>query len=102
MPLKLKIQLSHPRFEACVRRRSQDEGLGAVALSPTAFASLSTAVREASALPLPVLYEPWTFNDVAGNQLVSPVLQKIDESPFVVADITDLNLNVIYKIGRRH
>ena len=48
---------------------------------------------------LPVLYEPWIFNDIAGNQLASPILQKIDESPFVVADITYLNLNVVYEIG---
>ena len=65
----------------------------------TLAAGIMDAVRKANALPLPVLYEPWTFNDIAGNQLVSPILQKIDESPFVVADITYLNLNVIYEIG---
>ncbi len=62
-------------------------------------AGIMDAVRKANALPLPVLYEPWPFNDIAGNQLVSPILEKIDESPFVVADITYLNLNVAYEIG---
>jgi hypothetical protein len=57
------------------------------------------AVRKANALPLPVLYEPWPFNDIAGNQVVSPILEKIDESPFVIADITYLNLNVVYEVG---
>ena len=57
------------------------------------------AVRRANALPLPILYEPWPFNDIAGYQLVSPILEKIDESPFVVADISYLNLNVVYEIG---
>jgi hypothetical protein len=57
------------------------------------------AVRLANALPLPVIYEPWQFNDVAGNPLVSPILEKIDDSPYVVADITYLNLNVVYEIG---
>ena len=57
------------------------------------------AVRRANALPLPVLYQPWSFNDVPGNPLVSPILERIDESPFVIADITYLNLNVVYEIG---
>jgi hypothetical protein len=62
-------------------------------------ATITLAVRMANALPIPVLYEPWQFNDVAGNPIVSPILEKIDESPFVVADITYLNLNVVYEIG---
>ena len=36
---------------------------------------------------------------VPGNPLVSPILERIDESPFVIADITYLNLNVVYEIG---
>jgi hypothetical protein len=57
------------------------------------------AVRRANALPLPVLYEPWQFNDVPGNPLVSPILEKIQDSPFAIADITYLNPNVVYEIG---
>ncbi|GAA0308840.1 hypothetical protein GCM10009087_18590 [Sphingomonas oligophenolica] len=57
------------------------------------------AVRRANAKPLPVQFEPWEFNDVPGTPLISPILEKIDESAFVVADITYLNLNVIYEIG---
>src|SRR5712691_10753433 len=57
------------------------------------------AISKANARPLPVLYEPWIFNDVAGGPLLSPILEKIDDSPFVVADITYLNLNVVYEIG---
>jgi hypothetical protein len=49
--------------------------------------------------PLPIIYEPWVFNDVAGGPLISPILAKIDDSPFVIADITYLNLNVVYEIG---
>jgi len=62
-------------------------------------AGIMDAARKANALPLPIRYEPWEFNDVAGQQLVSPILEKIDESPFIVADITYLNLNVVYEIG---
>lgn len=57
-------------------------------------------IRRANAVPsLPVRYEPWVFNDIAGAPLVSPILSKIDESPFVVADITYLNVNVVYEVG---
>ena len=57
------------------------------------------SVRKANARPLPVRYEPWPFNDAVGTPVVSPILEKIDESPFVVGDITYLNLNVVYEIG---
>src|SRR5580692_3480999 len=62
-------------------------------------AGIMDAARKANALPLPVRYEPWPFNDIAGNPLVSPILEKIDDSPFVIADITYLNLNVVYEVG---
>ncbi|WP_291996181.1 hypothetical protein [Candidatus Accumulibacter sp. ACC012] len=44
-------------------------------------------------------YEPWEFNDTAGNLLISPVVDAIDQSCFIVADITYLNPNVVYEIG---
>lgn len=44
-------------------------------------------------------YAPWEFNDIAGNPLISPILEGIDSSKFVVADITYLNQNVVYEIG---
>lgn len=48
---------------------------------------------------MPVRYEPWLFNDVPGVAVVSPILEKIADSPFLVADITTLNLNVVYEVG---
>ena len=57
------------------------------------------SVRRANAKPIPVAYEPWAFNDVAGVPLISPILEKIDDSPFLIADVTFLNLNVIYEVG---
>ncbi len=44
-------------------------------------------------------YEPWIFNDIAGQPLVSPIIAGIDASKFVVADITYLNPNVVYEVG---
>ena len=43
--------------------------------------------------------EPWEFNDIAGNPVISPILDRIEESCFVIADITYLNPNVVYEIG---
>src|SRR6266478_3856794 len=60
---------------------------------------IMNAVRKANAKPIPISYEPWPFNDIAGNPLVSPILEKIDEAPFLIADTTYLNLNVVYEIG---
>ena len=40
------------------------------------------AVRKANARPLPVRYEPWQFNDVAGQPLVSPILRRLTSSRF--------------------
>lgn len=57
-------------------------------------------VRKANAIDAcPIRYEPWPFNDIAGKNLISPIIEGIDASPFVVADITYLNLNVVYEIG---
>lgn len=57
------------------------------------------AVRRANAQPIPYQYMPWPFNDVSGAHVVSPILENISDAPYVVADITYLNLNVVYEIG---
>lgn len=46
-----------------------------------------------------IQYTPWEFNDIAGNPLISPILDGIESSKYVVADITYLNPNVVYEIG---
>lgn len=59
-----------------------------------------TAVRRANGVDrCPTQYAPWEFNDISGNALVSPILSNIDASNFIVADITLLNMNVVYEIG---
>jgi len=57
------------------------------------------AVARANALPTPIHFEPWVFAGTPGSPLASPILSRIEESTLVVADITYLNLNVIYEIG---
>lgn len=67
---------------------------------PAVAGLILEGVRHANAVSAqPVRYEPWVFNDIAGNPLISPILAKIDEAPFVVADISYLNLNVVYEVG---
>jgi hypothetical protein len=76
---------------AFVAYSSRDEAVGDMILE---------GARHANAVPKqPVRFEPWVFNDIAGQTLISPILEKISESPFVIADITHLNLNVVYEIG---
>jgi len=79
--------------------------------TPTAFVAYSSRdARLAELIALGVAkanrkvgkriqYTPWEFNDIAGNPLISPILDGIDASKYVVADITYLNLNVVYEIG---
>jgi hypothetical protein len=88
--LKAGDRVMADREQVFVAYSSRDPAVATIVLD---------AARLANALPLPVIYQPWQFNDVAGNPLVSPILEKIDDSLFVVADITYLNLNVVYEIG---
>lgn len=46
-----------------------------------------------------IQYAPWEFNDIAGNPIISPIVEGIDSSKYVVADITYLNPNVVYEVG---
>ena len=57
------------------------------------------ATRKANSVPQPYRLEGWECNDIPGTPLISPILAQIEGSPFVVADITYLNLNVIYEVG---
>ncbi len=57
------------------------------------------AVARANAQSRSVRYTPWEMNDIAGHPLSSPILDGIESSAFIVADITQLNLNVVYEVG---
>ncbi len=79
-------------------------------MAPKAFVAYSSRMaalasmvvegtQRASAARKDVFFQPWEFNDIAGTPLISPIIEGIDESPFVVADVTFLNPNVVYEIG---
>jgi hypothetical protein len=75
---------------AFVAYPSQDEMLASI---------LREAISKANSKLRGLRFEPWEFNDVAGNPLISPIIERIEESTFIVADITYLNPNVIYEVG---
>lgn len=60
---------------------------------------LREGVAKATARTTAIHFEPWEFNDIAGAPLISPIIEKIDSASLVIADITYLNLNVVYEIG---
>jgi hypothetical protein len=60
---------------------------------------IGNAVHVANGKGDRVRYESWVYNDVPGNPLISPIIDRIEESAFIIADITTLNLNVVYEIG---
>ena len=60
---------------------------------------ISGAVSRANAKTKQIRYEPWESNDIAGTPLISPIVERIEESSFIVADVTYLNPNVVYEIG---
>lgn len=81
---------------------SQEKQIAFVAYAssdPNVALEIQAAVSRSNAQPTGVRFEPWTFNDVAGVELVSPIISRINESRFIVADITTLNKNVVYEIG---
>ena len=79
-----------PMPKAFVAYSGRDKQVGEVILA---------GVKSANAKAKQIQYEPWEFNDIGGKPLLLPIVSRIDESSFIVADITYLNLNVVYEIG---
>ena len=91
MYAKWVLSMNSSKPSAFVAYTSKDKELSEIILH---------GVRKANSVKAcPTRFEPWEYNDVAGKYLTSPILQGIDASPFVVADITYLNPNVVYEIG---
>jgi hypothetical protein len=81
-----------------------------MSLLPVAFVAYSSrdailaktigdAVYRANGASDRVRFESWVYNDIAGNPIISPILDRIEESAFIIADVTYLNQNVVYEIG---
>jgi hypothetical protein len=61
--------------------------------------TVTATVEKLKQLRPSLVLQPWEANDIAGRCLVDPILEKIQDADFVVADISQLNFNVIYEIG---
>ena len=83
--------MSASKPSAFVAYTGLDRGLSAIIFNGIGKANAVDAC--------PTWYEPWEYNDISGAHLTSPILGGIDASPFIVADITYLNSNVVYEIG---
>lgn len=66
---------------------------------PQLLGIMRSSIQKANATASLIRFDSWEFNDIPGTPLISPILEKIDDSSFIVADITFLNPNVVYEIG---
>jgi hypothetical protein len=60
---------------------------------------IAKGVGKANATNRAIRLAPWEFSDIAGVPITSPIIQGIDSSQYVVADVTYLNPNVVYEVG---
>lgn len=69
---------------------SNPEHIGEIIEQGCEIANKFSATRE---------IKTWRHNDIVGLDLVLPIVEAIEESEYVVADISSLNNNVVYEIG---
>jgi energy-coupling factor transporter ATP-binding protein EcfA2 len=60
---------------------------------------LEMAVEKANKATDIFTFQTWAENDIAGRPLIDPIQESIEESSFIIADISVLNFNVIFEIG---
>lgn len=48
---------------------------------------MRSAIDKANTTRGPIQFDSWEFNDIPGTPLISPILEKIDDSSFIVAYI---------------
>ena len=72
----------------------------AFASNPTRlYDTINAAISNANTSESQFHFHGWPANDIPGRPLAGPVQSGISNAAFVVADISTLNLNVIYEIG---
>ena len=60
---------------------------------------ISSAIAQINKTKETVYVAPWTQIDIFGHFISDEIFHKINTSDFLIADITELNLNVTYEIG---
>ncbi len=72
----------------------------AYASNPSDIGStIEEAVKKINNNTSKVAFSTWASNDIAGRPLVDPIFEKVENSDFIVADVSVLNFNVIFEIG---
>ncbi len=66
---------------------------------PDLSRTISSAVALARSENRDIDFSPWVENDVAGRFIYEPILEEIDDGQMLVADVTQLNFNVVFEIG---
>lgn len=69
---------------------------------PASNPSLAEAIREATRqinIRKQVLVEPWENCKVSGKLVIHEICRHIDESPLFLADVTNINANVMFELG---
>ena len=60
---------------------------------------IARAIEIANSESKRLAFRGWPENDIAGRPIAEPILEKIEQACFIVADVTMLNFNVTYEIG---
>jgi nucleoside 2-deoxyribosyltransferase len=67
---------------------------------PATIGSTIENAKEEAKVGAPGLYiTTWRRDDLSGQSLITPIIEAITASDIAVADITNLNFNVIYELG---
>src|SRR5438045_6605412 len=61
--------------------------------------AMESACEQANRASGQLTFETWKQQDIPGRFIVEGILEKIDASEYVVADITRLNFNVTFEVG---
>jgi len=79
---------------------SDIKGFFAYSSEPTSVGEIvNTAIERLRLRSFPGEIHPWKDLDIAGRFIVDGVLERIDTSNPIIADISCLNFNVTYEAG---
>jgi len=66
---------------------------------PQISQTISAAIQQLRTENRAIELSAWEENDVAGHFISQPILEKIENGQILVADITQLNFNVVFEVG---
>src|SRR3546814_5815711 len=88
-----------------VTRNVPKEGVGMkgffayAAMPPQIAETIRLAIEDVERFHAVTSIVDWSELDIDGRLIATEVLREIDQSDFLVADITSMNFNVTYEVG---